>query len=253
MRKIYNLANTLIAINIAIIIVPILIAFILPNSVFMAFGFIFPMMGIMALPYTGLFFIITLLILFVSNFKKKKNSNLNSSFPDNEIVIDSSDTSFLFLVNSDLYHSYVKEDWDLEQDLLSHIDEQQQLANILMYQLNSNITLTSWTIHTYVNKKISLKKYLKKSKNYIKVSNNKLYFVDYTCLTIAAQFDDKPIPNNICEPFVIELENGFYEVESFLYNDMENGNRLNKKIDMDVYFTSIPSYNHDINSKINWT
>ena len=91
------------------------------------------------------------------------------------------------------------------------------------------------------------------ARNYIKVTNNTLNFIDYTCLTMAAQFLDEYIPNDIFSPYILELENGLYEVQSYLYNDMENGNKLTKREDMDIYLTSISDSLVSKNIEIDWS
>lgn len=69
MKFLYKLSMILSGISAALIIVPLIIALIFPNSEFMKVGYIFPMMGIMMAPFIILFVIIILLINWFINRK----------------------------------------------------------------------------------------------------------------------------------------------------------------------------------------
>ncbi|PZL77501.1 hypothetical protein CI088_01490 [Enterococcus plantarum] len=62
MKFLYKLSVILLGISVALIILPIIIALLFPNSTFMQVGFIFPMLGIIMALLTGLFVIIVSLI-----------------------------------------------------------------------------------------------------------------------------------------------------------------------------------------------
>ena len=252
MNRLKKLTIILMGIDVAIIGLLFIIGLVFPNRSFMQIGFIFPMFGFMMLPFVGLLFILSFLVDYFSQSKNKYSKAESRFLPDKELIIDTGDLSFLFLVNAELYASFVDEDWDLEQDLIPHIQTQQTVGHILMYTLNADLPLDKWTIHVYINREKPAKNYMKKARNYIEVSTHKLYFIDYTCLTMAAQFADELIPNKLCEPYVIELENGQYQVDTYLYTDSENGNKLNKQEDMAVYFTLISKHPSTENHKIDW-
>ena len=139
MNTLKKLAMVLVGIDLFIIVIPFIFALLFPNSLFMEIGFIFPVFGFIMAPFIGGLFLITFLFDYIH--KAKNNKNSVHTFPDEELCIDTGDTAFLFLVNTELYQSFVDEDWELEKDLLPHIQKQEELGNILMYKLNSDVTL----------------------------------------------------------------------------------------------------------------
>lgn len=248
MDALRKITMVLVGIDLSIIVIPFIFALLFPTSSFMEIGFIFPVLGFIMAPFIGGLFLIT--FLFDNIHKAKNNKKFIHTLPDKEFCIDTEDTDFFFLVNTDLYRSFVDEDWELEQDLLPHLQKQQELGNILMYKLNNDVTLNKWIVHTYLNKEIENKPYFKMARNYIEVTNNTLNIIDYSCLTKAALFSDEHIPNEI---YRLELEDGLYEVKTYLYNDIENGNKLTRQEDMAIYITLISDSLVSKNIEIDWS
>lgn len=156
----------------------------------------------------------------------------------NKINFNTGDTNFLCLVNNDQYASFINDNWDLEKDIIPHIAKQQKLGNILMYQMSQEGLEDDWEIRYYFEKETP-QEYIRRSQNYIKVTNNKLYVIDYTCLTMAAQFPDELIPNKECEPYCIELENGHYRINAYLYKNVDTDEKIGHEEDLAFYFEKI--------------
>ncbi|WP_237087903.1 hypothetical protein [Paenibacillus crassostreae] len=57
----------------------------------------------------------------------------------------------------------------------------------------------SWNIDVGIGLEITDENYFRKAEGYISVTTNKLYIVDYDCLTMAAQFEDEEVPDDNCE------------------------------------------------------
>ena len=45
--------------------------------------------------------------------------------------------------------------------------------------------------------------------------------VEYSCLTMAAQFKDEKVPDDYCDKFRFNIENGLYKVEIIQYHDVD--------------------------------
>lgn len=141
------------------------------------------------------------------------------------------DTNFICLVNAHKYTSFVDEDWDLVADLIPHVVGEQQKDTILMYQMTHEGIEDDWKI-SVSQSLLTVDSYSKKSVNTITVTDGALYLIDYTNLTMAAQFPDETIPDNSCLPFRIELENGRYTVTTYLFKDVDNELAVNEENDM---------------------
>lgn len=169
-----------------------------------------------------------------------------------DLLFNVGDTNFLCLVNKETYQSFIKEDWDLIKDLIPHVKAQQQLGNILMYQMTEEGIEDDWAIAYYVNEEYS-ESYLKKAENYIEVTNNWLHLIDYTCLTMAAQFLNDLIPDKECEPFSISIENGYYLVNTLLYKDVDRGVKSGNQEDLAFYFKKVEKPKNKLNKGIIWS
>lgn len=100
---------------------------------------------------------------------------------------------------------------------------------------------------------VTVEKYLKKTVNYITVTDGSLYLIDYTNLTMAAQFSDEFIPDQDCAQFKIELENGSYAVTSYLFKDVDNEILINDECDMLLVFQPYTDALPYLNQQICWS
>src|SRR5690625_2952067 len=74
-----------------------------------------------------------------------------------------------------------------------------------------------------------------------KVTENRLYLVDYDCLTMAVQFEDEKVPDQNCTRYKKEIENGFYKVEVFQYYDVDNDKYIGtNETDILLHFIKVP-------------
>jgi hypothetical protein len=89
--------------------------------------------------------------------------------------------------------------------------------------------------------------------NYITVTDGSLYLIDYTNLTMAAQFSDEFIPDQDCAQFKIELENGSYAVTSYLFKDVDNEILINDECDMLLVFQPYTDALPYLNQQICWS
>lgn len=162
---------------------------------------------------------------------------------------DVGDTTFISLVNAQSYDSFIDEEWDLVSDLVPHVIKEQLKGTILMFQMTSDGIEDDWKI-AVSHSPIAVQKYLKKSLNYITVTDRSLYLIEYTNLTMAAQFADEGIPNNTCLPFEIEIENGSYSVTTYLFKDVDSQQIVNDAFDLlfvfEPYTPSLPHTNQEI-------
>ena len=110
-----------------------------------------------------------------------------------------------------------------------------------------------WTFEFLVDNETE-KTYFRKFEQSIEVTDQKLYFINWTDLTSSLQFEDTKLPDELNKDLKIDLENGFYKVvikqlfdpEDYEY-DPEN------KINFIVEFF-LQSENPNIQSeKIMWT
>lgn len=162
------------------------------------------------------------------------------------------DTNFISLVDAQAYESFVDEDWDLLTDLLPHVIEQQQKGTILMYQMTADGIEDDWKI-TISCEPVSVETYIKKTVNHITVTDHSLYLIDYTNLTMAAQFPDETIPDQDCAPFQIELKNARYAVTAYLFKDVDNETITNKECDLLLVFQPYTDSLSYSNQQISWS
>ncbi|WP_405131707.1 hypothetical protein MHB43_08270 [Paenibacillus sp. FSL H8-0317] len=132
------------------------------------------------------------------------------------------DTNFIALVNADQYKTYVSEDGELDM-LLNHFVQEMQIGNILVLQMTNEGVEHSWTTEFTFENNIDVESCYRRAKGYIQVTDNQLYLVDYTCLTMAAQFEDCIVPDDNCARYRIELQNGTYQVEIIQYYNPDIG------------------------------
>jgi hypothetical protein len=115
---------------------------------------------------------------------------------------------FLSIVNTARYKTFVDEDWTLEQ-LFEHFASEMNSQNMVIWQAESNGG-GEWTIE--VLEQPSGKAEFRSFSKTMEVTNNELYLVNYTDLTMAAQFDDIALPAKENADWRIPLQNGAYQI-----------------------------------------
>jgi len=111
------------------------------------------------------------------------------------------------IVNVQQYKKYVNEDWTLDQ-LFAHFVNEMNAQHMIIWQANDDGG--DWTIE--VSEQPTAKLCFRSFSKTIEVTNNELYLVNYTDLTMAAQFDDVTLPAKENADWKINLDNGIYTV-----------------------------------------
>ncbi len=124
-----------------------------------------------------------------------------------ELKIDDED-GFLSIVNTDRYQTFVHEDWTMES-LMCHFTDQMNELNCIVWRTDDKGG-DLWTVR--ILEEPSTEKSFREASHEIEVADGKLYVVDYTDLTMAAQFDDEVLPRSDHADQYIELENGVYSI-----------------------------------------
>lgn len=155
------------------------------------------------------------------------------------------DTNFLAIVNTNKYFSYVNEDWDLKM-LKNHFIKETEQGNILVLQMTNEGIEDDWKIRVEFGDSILEGDYFRKDTGYIKVDNSELCFVEYTCLTMAAQFKDEKVPDKYCNKFRFKIHNGIYKVNIIQFYDIDNGLHIGRS-DIDILFQFIK-----VESNLEW-
>lgn len=149
------------------------------------------------------------------------------------------DTNFIALVNPNKYKTFVNEDWHLNM-IKEHFINETKENNILMCQMTNEGVEGDWRIKVNFGESTCLGDYFRKESGYINVDNKELCFVEYTCLTMAAQFEDEIVPDTYCDKFRFNIENGLYKVDVIQYYDIDNDKHYGRNdIDIEFKFTKV--------------
>lgn len=124
----------------------------------------------------------------------------------NQLFEISDDASFLGLINTDLYESFIDEDWEFE-DIEVRVIRECQKGHILFWGTS---VPNLWTVR--ICDQESGQKAFQSFEGKIKVSNSKLHLINYESITLAAQFEDEQLPDSDLEDLHVKLDNGIYEV-----------------------------------------
>ncbi|AOZ90778.1 hypothetical protein [Paenibacillus crassostreae] len=161
------------------------------------------------------------------------------------------DTNFIGLVNAQDYKSFVNEDWELIE-LLNHFSNEMINESNLVYQMTNKGIEHSWNIDVGIGLEITDENYFRKAEGYISVTTNKLYIVDYDCLTMAAQFEDEEVPDDNCEKNQIKINNGKYKVVLYQYYNVDEDKFIGRNnIDIRIIFIEVSEIKDQAN-KVFW-
>lgn len=156
-----------------------------------------------------------------------------------EINFNVGDTNFIALFNPNNYKTFVDEDWDLNM-IKEHFVNESKENNILVCQMTSEGIEGDWRIKVNFKESYCADTYYRKDEGYIYVDNDELCFVEYTCLTMAAQFEDEKVPDKYCEKFRFNIGNGLYKVEIIQYYDIDKDKHYGTNdIDIEFKFTKV--------------
>ncbi|CAA6830319.1 MAG: Unknown protein [uncultured Aureispira sp.] len=124
----------------------------------------------------------------------------------NELFQISDDASFLGLINTDLYESFIHEDWEFE-DIEVRVIRECQKGHLLFWGTS---VPNLWTVR--ICNQASTQKAFQSFEGKINVTNSKLHLINYESITLAAHFEDEKLPNSDIEALYVPLENGVYTV-----------------------------------------
>lgn len=161
------------------------------------------------------------------------------------------DTNFIGIVNVIKYNSFVHEDWNLNM-LLKHVANEMKAGNILVCQMTEEGIEHPWNIEVNIGSILTEQKCFRKSVGYIKVTENQLYLVDYTCLTMAAQFEDEKMPDENCLNYKIDIETGIYKVDIIQFYNVDKDEYIgNSESDILLNFTKTSEFQQPLD-KVIW-
>lgn len=165
--------------------------------------------------------------------------------------VDIGDTNFIEVVNVDKYNSFVNEDWELKM-LLQHFVNEMQKGHILVFQMTEEGIEHSWNVNVKIGVGLTQQTCFRNEVGYIKVTDNQLYLVDYTCLTMAAQFSDEKVPDKNCSKYKINIENGVHKVEVIQFYNVDKDEYVgNSDADILLNFTKVNDFKQTSN-KVFW-
>ncbi len=168
-----------------------------------------------------------------------------------ELYFNTGDTNFIALVNHHTYYSFIEENWDFEM-LKRHWICETQNENILVFQMTEEGIESDWKISITTQPPKDVQCY-RKDEGVIKVTNGELCFVEYTCLTMAAQFKDCKIPDEYCKEFKFSIENGVYKVGIFQFYNVDEEKYIGcNDTDIMFVFTKEEEVNKNASPKIFW-
>lgn len=111
------------------------------------------------------------------------------------------------IINGDRYEGFVSKDWELEE-----------LTGLFIQQMNEQ-NLIVWKAGDYGNDwnikivdKATSNKAFRTLKKTIEVTSSELYLINFTALTMIAQFEDNTVKRVCKDEQKIKLENGIYNV-----------------------------------------
>jgi hypothetical protein len=143
------------------------------------------------------------------NFLKKKKSNKNRLE-----IYDGS--GFIGFVNTQLYKTFINEDWELEDVLERFIDETNN-KNCVIWNTGTQNLMTIDFLDEFTPKSA-----FRDIKTQIKVTNKCLFLVNYDDLTMCAQYSDEKLPSDMNADLKLELDNGIYDIQIRQMFDPEN-------------------------------
>lgn len=114
------------------------------------------------------------------------------------------DSGFLAIVNSDTYHSFVDENWEVSQ-LMHHFVHEMKNNTIVVWATGSE---GEWSV-SFLDKPTTKKSFREFTKT-IEVTKQRLYLTNYEDLAMAAQYKDMTIPAEHNAGLVINLDKGLY-------------------------------------------
>ncbi|MCE7991345.1 MAG: hypothetical protein HEP71_05165 [Roseivirga sp.] len=118
----------------------------------------------------------------------------------------SDESGFIGIINGDLYQGFVNEDWELD-DVLEKFRTQTNRGHCAIWSTGEPYDMAVQLLES-----LSDQKAVREATINIQITDESLWLANYTDLTMAAQFEDEPIPSKMNSHLRIALDNGNYEV-----------------------------------------
>lgn len=149
------------------------------------------------------------------------------------------DTNFIGMVNAEQYQGFVSEDWELD-GLLQHFADETQAGRILVMQMTDEGMEHSWQVEVLFEATGNVGPCYRRAEGYIQVTDQRLYLVDYDCLTMAAQFEEEKVPDTNCADYGFELRNGIYKVDIVQFYNADQGEHVGRDdVDLLLNLTAV--------------
>lgn len=120
----------------------------------------------------------------------------------------SDDSGFIGLANLNKYNGFIGRHWDFDL-IKKRVIEEMCKNKILFWSTGREDT---WNVLITMNSENLHSNPYREEEALIEVTHNKLHFVNYETLTMAAQFKDIVLPESHMKDLSINLENGHYLV-----------------------------------------
>ena len=146
----------------------------------------------------------------------------------------SDEDGLIALVNADEYKTFVDEDWSLKQ-LFEHFIIQMNRQHLIIWKTNDDGG-SEWVVDVLFAP--SGKTAFREFNKTITVTDNKLHFITYTDISMAAQFEDEVIPSKQNANFEIALDNGTYNcIVRQLFNPENYDYEKTEETSFEIIFT----------------
>lgn len=153
------------------------------------------------------------------------------------------------IVNTDIYKTFVDEDWNLDQ-LLEHLVAEMNNQSIIIWQINGNGG-GKWNID--VLDQPTTKPAFRSFSKSIEVTNGELHLVNYTDLTMAAQFDDVTLPAKENADWKIALPNGIYQITvRQMFDPADHNVEPTNSTDFEIIINSSNAQDEQVTQKVFW-
>ncbi len=148
----------------------------------------------------------------------------------------SDEDGIIGIADADRYNGYISEDWELNE-IVELFIQQMNDQNLIVWKASDDGNVWNIDITNKRSKKMAFREFEKT----IEVTSRGLYLIDYTALTMIAQYKTNTVKSECKESQKIEIENGTYNVmvrQLFNPEDLESEyyDNENKKPHFEIVF-----------------
>ncbi|MDR3056732.1 MAG: hypothetical protein LBU84_01160 [Prevotella sp.] len=157
----------------------------------------------------------------------------------------SDEDGIIAIVNAEKYNGFIGEDWELNE-LTELFVQQMNEQNLIIWKASEYGN--NWNIEIRVT--ASHNKAFRTFEKTIEVTSGELYFIDYTSLTMIAQFENESVKGQCPDIQKINIENGSYNVTVRQMSDPDNFEEEDNKVHFEIILKK--STKHDSVNQIFW-